>query len=153
MNTIKRAGVLTTAALTALLWVGVPAGARDTAPATNCPGNNAAHVAPEDGARRQCGEHCRGDHPCQTTSTTVAETTTTTAPPTESTTTTAPPASPAPTPEPADLDCGDPGTSPGMPVDAGDPHDLDADDDGIGCEAPTPAPAAAPVVAQPTYTG
>jgi hypothetical protein len=40
-----------------------------------------------------------------------------------------------------------------MPVPADDPHDLDADDDGTGCEAAVPAPAAVPVVAQPTYTG
>lgn len=66
-----------------------------------------------------------------------------------------------------DLDCGDPGTYPDMPVEPGDPHDLDADDDGIGCEAnggdgggapapaPEPAPAepADPQVRQPTYTG
>jgi hypothetical protein len=65
-----------------------------------------------------------------------------------------------------DLDCGDPGTSPNMPVDPNnDPHGLDDDDDGVGCEDPNafgggtaPAPAgesepATPVEAEPTFTG
>lgn len=60
-----------------------------------------------------------------------------------------------------DLDCGDPGTSPNMPVDPGDPHRLDDDGDGIGCEetgAPgdgsgTGAAPAEPVVAEPQFTG
>jgi hypothetical protein len=66
-----------------------------------------------------------------------------------------------------DLDCGDPGTSPNMAVEAGDPHGLDADDDGIGCEDPAAfgdgtAPAAdddgmvepaTPVEEEPTFTG
>jgi hypothetical protein len=140
MNTITRAGVLTTAALSALLWVGVPAGAGDDG-ATEC--GDPDRVA---GIDDPCGEG--------TTTTTAAPATTTTAP--TATTHTLPPDAPAPTPTPAtpaDLDCGDPGTSPGMPVPADDPHDLDADDDGIGCEAAPTAPAAAPIVAQPTYTG
>jgi hypothetical protein len=73
-----------------------------------------------------------------------------------------------------DLDCGDPGTSPNMPVAGDDEHNLDADDDGIGCENPEDfdtttatampttavppvvggtAPAAEPVVARPHFTG
>lgn len=65
-----------------------------------------------------------------------------------------------------DLDCGDPGTLPDMPVGPDDPNGLDADGDGVGCEsegggggnpgpapepaaepAPAPAPEAAPVQA------
>lgn len=61
----------------------------------------------------------------------------------------------------ADIDCGDPGTSHNMPVGPDDPHGLDADDDGVGCEDPSvfgggPAPAAAPaepLPAEPTFTG
>jgi hypothetical protein len=66
-----------------------------------------------------------------------------------------------------DLNCGDPGTSHNMPVDPNnDPNNLDANNDGIGCEdasvfggaggvtspsgQTTPA---APVEAQPTFTG
>jgi hypothetical protein len=73
---------------------------------------------------------------------------------------------PSPSGAQADLDCGDPGTSPNMPVDPNnDPHRLDDDDDGIGCEdpsasggepapdAPAEAPAAAPLPAEPTFTG
>ena len=151
MNTIKRAGVLTTAALTALLWVGVPAGARDTT--TTCDG-----VA---GIAHPCGQvPSPPEAPCprdcdETTPTTAAPATTTTAPPAEPPAS-LPPEAPAPDPTPAtpaDLDCGDPGTTANMPVPADDPHGLDADDDGIGCEAAVIAPAAAPVVAQPTYTG
>ncbi len=73
-----------------------------------------------------------------------------------------------------DLNCGDPGTFPNMPIEIGnDPHGLDADQDGIGCEDPTafggggaptdtPAPAtddggtaepATPVQRQPSFTG
>ena len=61
-----------------------------------------------------------------------------------------------------DLDCGDPGTSPNMPVGPDDPNDLDRDGDGIGCEDPPEfgeatesdtAPAPEPVVAEPTFTG
>ena len=51
-----------------------------------------------------------------------------------------------------DLDCGDPGTSPNMSVEPGDPHGLDRDGDGIGCEeegggSPSPAPATEPAPA------
>jgi hypothetical protein len=58
------------------------------------------------------------------------------------------------------LNCGDPGTSPNMPIDpANDPNNLDHDDDGIGCEddddgddAPAAQPAPA-VEGQPDFTG
>lgn len=48
-----------------------------------------------------------------------------------------------------DVDCGDPGTSPNMPIDPNnDPNGLDADHDGIGCEDDSAPPAATPAPAE-----
>ena len=36
------------------------------------------------------------------------------------------------------INCGDPGTHPGMDTPPGDPHGLDTDEDGVACETITP---------------
>jgi hypothetical protein len=48
-----------------------------------------------------------------------------------------------------DLNCGDPGTFPNMPVEPGDPHGLDRDGNGIGCEDDS---AGGPTVTEPPVT-
>jgi hypothetical protein len=150
MRNIKRAGVLTAAAISAM-FVGVSAAGADHG-GPHCD-ELPANITPEhpdwDDSLDADGDGTGCDDDNQPTWTPPA-----TDPAT-------PPAPAAPAPEPADpaapaadLDCGDPGTSHNMPVDPNnDPNRLDADNDGLGCEDPgafgDAPPAAAPAVPQP----